>query len=142
MCFLRRGIKNVDSALSNTLFEIGELKRALPMQERDFCNDLGLRVQSDSILLGMVSIQAWDRGNPANMFFQAKGDPSDPDSWLVHKYQPGEWESLIGPTLELTRWIIGASPLQDSDLISIQAAVNRFRENGVLKFSGQDQPPY
>ncbi len=138
MCFFRRGVKGVDAALSNSLFEIGALKRQLPIQEMGLCNGLGLRVQSDPLSFGFVSVQAWETENPSNILFQAKADPSDTDSWHVHKYQSGQWELLIGPTLQLTKWINRTSPLQDTDLVSLQAAVHRFQETGKLEFSAQE----
>ena len=90
----------VSADLIQKLEEIARIKKALPARAQAWCNELGLFVQMRDPS-GMASLQA---GGKFRSRINLWRDYST-DSWQVKKYRPGEWETLVEPTLILAKWL-------------------------------------
>ena len=127
----------------NTIFFIGligEEKNKLPENQRGWCNELGLTV----ILNERFGVSKVEAGRDGTVFMSAtRNSPSgdwdvDSGDWDVDRYENGEWEQLVNPTLKLTNWLAEMGGLPDHASGVFNSAVSEFRQTGELNLPGQN----
>ena len=114
-----------DKETIQNLLRIGELKNGLPMNQRGWCNDLGLFVQ-------FHEGQMLEAGGK----FRKKIRLVNPDSggvWKINFYRPGDWEGLVSPTFELARWVAHRRGVPANLTKDVNGAVERFKSGGEMK---------
>jgi hypothetical protein len=114
-------------AVLEALQEIGEIKNALPFNQRGWCNELGLFVQLKDAM-GMARLQAGGK-------FRAQIDAwrdSPEEPWSVKKYNRGTWEALVGPTLHLVRWLGQRQGMPGDVVGDVHSSISVFRATGAL----------
>ncbi len=126
-----KGEAKVDNELEellNKLETIGNLKNELPFNSRAWCNSLGLFVQLRE-KGGLARLQAGDNE------YQPRIDAWRDDSlkWRAKKYDAGDWEKLVSPTLEVTNWLSSLGGLPEEYVDSFNRAVEVFKKEGHLK---------
>ncbi len=118
----------------NHLHSIGIAKTSLPLSLREWCNKLGLYVQvNDS--RGATTVKAGGKFI-AKVHLRAEYASRPYPTWEVKKYEPGDWEALIEPTLQLSGWICqqyykGAMEIP-STVNQLKSAIEVFRRTGRL----------
>jgi hypothetical protein len=115
--------------LLNKLQRVGVKKRELPINARGWCNILGLYVQFKETP-SMCRLQA---GEQRNSYIDAWQDYNgDMDEWKVNKYNPGDWEKLVDPTLEIVEWLSKYRGVPEEYLDSFNKAIESFKKEGHL----------
>jgi hypothetical protein len=135
MLWKRRASVQPDASLINELYEIGTLKNYLPVQFRDFVNELGLYVQLQ-FLGGAGNLAAgtskWSKTINVYLKKNEDWDVIHGEEWIpdyASKYEPGLWEKLVDPTLEVARWIgarRGVSQNMYAELLKAKEHLERF----------------
>ena len=92
--------KIVSAELIQNLEEIARIKESLPARSRRWCSELGLFVQMREAA-GMARLQAGGKFRSRINLWR----DSSTASWQIKKYRPGEWETLVEPTLKLAKWL-------------------------------------
>jgi len=110
------------------LESIGNIKNELPLNTRGWCNSLGLFVQLRE-KGGLSRLEAGDDKYRSQI--DAWRDYSF--EWKVKKYNPGDWEKLVNPTLDIAGWLNGWGGLPEEYMASFNKAVEVFKEEGYLK---------
>jgi len=126
-----KGKVEVDDELEELLEKldtIGKMKDALPLNARGWCNSLGLFVQLRE-KGGLWRLEAGD--NKYHSKIDAWRDYSF--EWKVKKYDPGDWLSLINPTLDIANWVSEQGGLPEEYADSFNKAVELFKKEGHLK---------
>ena len=54
-------------------------------------------------------------------------------AWKVKKYEPGDWEKLVDPTLEIAIWLMLHEGLPEEYMDSFNRAIEVFKKEGYLK---------
>ncbi|MFH1560171.1 MAG: hypothetical protein ABID84_01995 [Chloroflexota bacterium] len=117
----------IDLRLLDELQQIGQIKNTLPIGQRSCCNELGLFVQLREAR-GMHRLQAGGKWkSQLDIWQDAPGK-----SWTVRKYQPGQWEASIGPTLQLARWLGDRLGLPEDVMEDFHSSIRRFQATGAL----------
>jgi hypothetical protein len=114
--------------LLNKLETIGNIKNELPFTSRGWCNSLGLFVQLRE-KGGLSRLEAGDDKYRSQI--DAWRDYSL--GWKVKKYNPGDWEKLVNPTLDIANWLSTWGGLPEEYMDSFNRAVEVFRKEGHLK---------
>lgn len=118
--------------LLDKLSRIGNIKNHLPFSQRDWCNSLGLFVQlRDTRKLSRVQaggkyhsqIDAYEEGESIDTGLE----------WKVQKYEPGDWEKLVDPTLEIAIWLMLHEGLPEQYVASFNKAIEMYKNKGSLK---------
>ena len=124
---------------------IGNKKNELPLNARGWCNSLGLFVQLRE-MGNMTRLQAGDKYHSqidawldfspgADNTFSPPGSDSIFSSsfWKVKKYNPGDWEKLVDPTLDIASWLGIHGGLPEEYMDSFNRAVEVFKKEGHLE---------
>jgi hypothetical protein len=117
----------VDQGLLEALQEIGQIKNTLPLNQRGWCNELGLFVQLKEAM-GMARLQAGGK-------YRAQVDAwreSHEEPWSVKKYNRGSWEALAGPTLHLVQWLGERQGMPGDVVGDFHSSISVFRVTGAL----------
>jgi hypothetical protein len=115
--------------LLDKLAGIGSIKNLLPFNQRGWCNSLGLYVQLRATA-NMTSLQA---GGQYKSQIEAWQDYLESGTeWKVKKYNPGDWEKLVDPTLEIANWLSTYGGLPEEYMDSFNRAIQVFRKEGHL----------
>ncbi len=122
------GIPEVDEDLVAKLERIGEIKDGLPINQRGWCNELGLFVQLRESM-GIARIQA---GGKFRSHIDLQQDSPD-GAWRATKYRPGGWEIAVEPTLKLAQWVAYCGGMPGWAAESVRACINAFRSTGRLE---------
>jgi hypothetical protein len=126
-----KGKVEVDDELEELLEKldtIGRIKDALPLNARGWCNSLGLFVQLRE-KGGLWRLEAGD--DKYHSKIDAWRDYSS--EWKVKKYDPGDWLSLVNPTLDIANWVSEQGGLPEEYADSFNKAVELFKKEGHLK---------
>ena len=110
------------------LEEIARIKQLLLGSAGVFVSELGLHVQLREAA-GMERLQVGG-------MFRSRVDlrrESRSGSWEIRKYRPGDWESLVGPTLRLVHWLADREGVNAQVRGDFEHAVREFRKTGVLQ---------
>ena len=76
-------------------------------------------------------IDAWqDNYSPESVF-----------EWKIMKYEPGDWEKLVDPTLEIAIWLMQYEGLPEEYVDSFNRTIEVFRKEGHLKLPRIKEPP-
>jgi hypothetical protein len=139
----------IDPALLEQLERIREIKDGFRLSERGACNALGLYVQYQLIPPPPVKSQksgnhaedAWrnfikygtgvetlQAGSRASSYVDVWRESFSSDAWKIEKYQSGEWEVLVQPTVRLAEWLNDWGGLSDENKTDFQSAVTKFKE--------------
>ena len=110
----------VDQGLREKLEKIAEIKDSLLPRSKGWCNELSLFVQRREAK-GMVRLQAGGKYHAHVDLWQDRSE-----TWKVRRYQPGEWEALVDPTLNLAQWLAGRGGLAKSVTVEFQEAIRTF----------------
>lgn len=111
------------------LENIGNIKNELPLNARGWCNSLGLYVQL-KVKGGLSRLQAGDSKNRSQI--DAWQDYSSL-GWKVKKYNPGDWEKLVDPSLDIANWLSTYRDLPEEYMDSFKKAIRMFKKEGHLK---------
>lgn len=115
--------------LLNKLETIGNIKNTLPLNARGWCNSLGLFVQLREIA-NMTRLQAGEKNHSQIDAWQDYLESST--EWKVKKYNPGDWEKLVAPTLEMANWLSTYGGLPEEYAESFNRAIQAFKKEGHL----------
>ena len=119
--------------LLNKLESIGTIKSALPFNARGWCNSLGLYVQLREMAM-MTRLQAGGKHKSQIDAWQDYLEGTEwPVEWKVKKYNPGDWEKLVDPTLEIAKWLSTWGGLPEEHKASFNRAIQAFKEEGHLE---------
>ena len=131
---------------------IGAKKNELPLNAHGWCNSLGLFVQLRE-MVNMTRLQAGDKYHSqidAWLDFSPGADntfsPPGSDSifsrsfWKVKKYNPGDWEKLVDPTLDIASWLGIHGGLPEEYMDSFNRAVEVFKKEGRLELPRIKEP--
>ena len=131
-----KGTVEITNELEELLFKlqsIGNIKNELPLNARGWCNSLGLFVQLREVELQSrleagdsmhrSQIDAWQDNSSSESIFE----------WKVTKYNPGDWEKLVDPTLDIANWLstYGGFPAEYID--SFNRAIETFKKEGYFE---------
>ena len=114
------------------LHKIGSFLDGLPLNQRVWCNILGLYVQYrelDIYTHGINGIWVKVKGKYRS-HLEAWTDFKE--IWGITKYHPGNWESLVKPTLDIAEWLYNSGGLRAEDQEDFKKAVEAFRKEGKL----------
>lgn len=114
--------------LLNKLETIGNIKNEFPFTSRGWCNSLGLFVQLRE-KGGLLRLEAGD--DKCRSQIDAWRD--DSLEWKVKKYNPGNWEKLVNPTLDIANWLSTWGGLPEEHMDSFNRAVEVFKKEGHLE---------
>ena len=131
--FRKRVVTDVDPLLVARIADIAEVKKALPFNQRGWINELGLHVQLRE-LAGVARLEAGSRGAMSATLDAWREDPFG--DWEVKKYERGDWERLVEPTLRLAEWIYSQGGLNVDIEPMYRSAVSQFEATGTF-----DLPP-
>ncbi len=118
--------------LLDKLQQIGNIKNLLPVSQRDWCNSLGLFIQFRATpKLSRIQaggkyhsqIDAWEEGQSIEAGLE----------WKVKKYESGDWEKLVDPTLEIAVWLLEHEGLPEEYMDSFNKAIEVFKKEGRLR---------
>jgi len=127
--------------LLDRLQMIGNKKNELPLNTRGWCNSLGLFVQLRE-MGNMTRLQAGDKYHSQ---IDAWWDPTSIDLlsslWKVKKYNPGDWEKLVDPTLDIAYWLGIHGGLSEEYVDSFNKAIEVFKKEGHLELPPIKEPP-
>jgi len=116
--------------LLNKLESIGTIKNALPFNARGWCNSFGLYVQ----LREMANMTRLQAGGKHKSQIDAWQDYLESGTeWKVKKYNPGDWEKLVDPTLEIANWLSTYGGPTEEYADSLNRAVEVFKKEGHLE---------
>ncbi len=116
--------------LLNKLESIRNIKNALPFNARGWCNSLGLYVQ----LREMANMTRLQAGGELKSQIDAWQDYLESGTeWKVKKYNPGDWEKLVAPTLEIANWLSIYGGLPEEYAESFNRAIQAFNKEGHLE---------
>jgi len=116
--------------LLEKLSQIGNIKNTLPFNQRGWCNSLGLFVQ----LREMANMKRLQAGEKNHSQIDAWQDYlASSAEWKVKKYNSGDWEKLVDPTLEIATWLSTYGGLPEEYAESFNRAVQMFKKEGHLK---------
>lgn len=114
-----------DKETTQNLIRIGELKNGLPLNQRGWCNDLGLFIQFHA---GQM-LEAGGRFRK-----KIRLDWSDSNrEWKIGFYRPGDWEMSVSPTLDLSKWVADRGGVPANSIKDVKGAVKRFKSGGDMK---------
>jgi hypothetical protein len=116
--------------LLDNLESIGNLKNQLPLNARGWCNVLGLYVQLKS-KGGLTRLQAGDKKHSQIDVWIDHSNIND--RWKVKKYECGDWEKLVDPTLDIANWLSKCRGLPEEYTDSFKSAIKVFRKEGHLE---------
>jgi len=127
--------------LLSTLELIAIYKKRLPANQRGWCNAIGLYVQKrqshDFTLTYMMSrLQAGTKTHvyvDAKQMLKHRGGEFKQFDWDVKKYEPGDWETHVDPTLKLTSWLCDHGGLHTEYEDAFDKTIITFEETGNLK---------
>ncbi len=122
--------------LLNKLEIIGDIKNALPLNTRGWCNSLGLYVQLREITRGMTDMARLRAGEKNCSQIDAWKDYYSIEfgtKWKVKKYNSGDWEKLVNPTLEIANWLSKYRGLPQKYAESFNRAIQLFKKEGHLE---------
>ncbi len=134
-----KGKIEVTNELEELLFKlqsIGNIKNELPFNARGWCNSFGLFVQLREVEL-QLRLEAGNSMNRSKI--DAWQDNSSPEStfeWKVSKYDSGDWEKLVNPTLKIANWLSKYGGLPEKYAESFNRAIQVFKEEGHLELPG------
>jgi len=114
------------------LHKIGSYLDGLPLNQRSWGNILGLYVQYrelDRYTHGVNGIWLKAKGKYRS-HLEAWTDFKE--VWEITKYQPGHWESLVKPTLEIAEWLYNSGGLRAEDQEEFKKAIEAFKKGGTL----------
>ncbi len=114
--------------LLNKLETIGNIKNEFPFTSRGWCNSLGLFVQLRE-KGGLLRLEAGDDKRRS----QIDAWRNDSLEWKVKKYNQGNWEKLVDPTLDIANWLSTWGGLPEEYMDSFNRAVKVFKKEGHLK---------
>jgi hypothetical protein len=131
-----KGKVEVDDKLEellNKLETIGKIKNTLPFNQRGWCNILELYVQLKEAA-GMARMEAGDDmyRSKIDAWLEGSSSSSGP-TWKVSKYEPGDWEKLVDPTLEIATWLSIYGGLRPEYGEAFNRAIQVFKEEGHLE---------
>jgi len=118
--------------LLNKLETIGNIKNTLPLNARGWCNSLDLFVQLRE-MANMKRLQAGEKNHSQIDAWQDYSPIESGTEWKVKKYNPGDWEKLVDPTLEVATWLSTYGGLPEEYAESFNRAVQVFKKEGHLK---------
>ncbi len=116
----------IDDSLLVSLETIGRIKSSLPIVQRWWCNRLGLYVR----LRERTNSEILKAGDQNSWHFDAWRQ-SATDLWDIKKYDKGDWERLVNPTLQIATWIAGHT-VTEENVISFVRSIDSFKETGTL----------
>ncbi len=122
--------------LLNKLETIGDTKNTLPLNTREWCNSLGLYVQLREIARGMTDmarLRAGERNYSRIDAWKEQHSIEFGTKWKVKKYNSGDWEKLVDPTLEIANWLSTCGGLSEEYVDSFNRAIEVFKREGQLK---------
>jgi len=118
--------------LLNKLETIGKIKDSLPLNQRGWCNILGLYVQIREAA-NMSRLQAGAKLNSNIDAWQDYSSTELSNKWIVKKYNSGDWERLVEPTLEIASWLDTHGGLHEEYMDSFNRAIQVFDKEGHLE---------
>jgi len=118
--------------LLNKLETIGNIKNTLPLNARGWCNSLDLFVQLRE-MANMKRLQAGEKNHSQIDAWQDYSPIESSAEWKVKKYNPGDWEKLVDPTLEIATWLSTYGGLPEEYAESFNRAIQVFKKEGHLK---------
>ena len=132
-----KGKVEVDDELEGLLDKlesIGNIKNTLPFTARGWCNSLGLFVQLRE-KGGLSRLEAGDDKYHSQIdawqdYFQGRDWLL---RWQVKKYNPGDWEKLVDPTLAIATWLSTYGGLPKEYIDSFNSAIQVFKKEGHLE---------
>lgn len=119
--------------LIGALLGIGTMRDTLPFDQRGWTNELGINVLLRS-LAGQLRLEA---GHGGKKFIDARSSDNG-GTWTLKKYQPGDWEHNVVPTLKLTMWLIERGGLSEENDNEYWSAIERYRRVGDLPLKIED----
>jgi hypothetical protein len=127
---------------------IGYIKNQLPLNQRGWCNSLGLFVQlrRKGNLTRLEAgdgkyhsqIDAWLEGCSIASGFEWFVPGLE---WKVKKYNPGDWEKLVDPTYNIAVWLLERGGLPEEYMGSFNRAIEAFKKEGHLKLPRIKEAP-
>jgi len=126
--------------LLDKLSRIGNVKNLLPFSQRDWCNSLGLFVQLRDTR-NLSRVQAGGKYH-SQIDAYLEGESIDTGlEWKVMKYEPGDWEKLVDPTLEIAIWLMLNEGLPEENMASFNKAIEVFKNKAYLKLPRTEKYP-
>lgn len=127
--------------LLNKLETIGNIKNTLSLSARGWCNSLGLFVQ----LREMANMARLQAGGEYHSQIDAWHDYSsiEPSTeWKVKRYNPGDWEKLVDPTVDIATWLSTYGGLPEEYMDSFNRAIEAFKRGGHLELPRVKEAPH
>jgi RNA polymerase subunit RPABC4/transcription elongation factor Spt4 len=124
--------KNMKEMLHD-LHMIAVFKEGLPGDQQDWCNTLGLHVQYrelDRYTHGIEGV--WVKAG-SKYRTHLEGWTDNKKIFEITKYNPGNWEALIKPTLEIAKWLYDHGGLKVEDRDAFKKSIDAFRKTGNLQ---------
>ena len=119
--------EELDTLLSK-LEQIGRYKNELPLKSRGWCNSLGLYVQYRE-MGNQARLEAGTNEHKSDI--DASIDySSGPFDWKVKKYNTGDWEHLVNPTLDIAFWLQTHGGIPEQYALAFDEAIERYRQEG------------
>ena len=124
--------KNMKELLHD-LHMIGVYKEGLSGDQQEWCNILGLYVQYrelDRYTHGFEGI--WVKAG-SKYRTHLEGWTDHKNIFEITKYNPGNWEALVKPTLQIAQWLFDHGGLRIEDREAFKKAVELYRKGGQLQ---------
>ncbi|MFC1991858.1 hypothetical protein ACFLVC_03960 [Chloroflexota bacterium] len=131
-----KGKVEMTDELEELLFkleDIGQRKNGLPLNSRGWCNSLGLYVQLREMGLQSRLQAGYSKNHSQIDAWQDNSSRESVFEWKVKKYEPGNWEKLVDPTMDIAAWLLKHEGLPKEYEDSFNKAIEVYQEKGYLK---------
>ncbi|MEE9247470.1 MAG: hypothetical protein V3U79_02080 [Dehalococcoidia bacterium] len=123
------------SVLFKQLERIAEIEDALPPSQWGACSHLGLHVEYQ-VMFGQIRAETLQAGSRTISYLECERAYPSGGVWEISKYEPGEWEALVQPTLQLAEWLAvwgGLYPECEPAFLSAIEGFERTGEFGLVR---------
>ncbi len=127
----KRGDEYLNGLLWNLAY-IGKLKSSLPLQLRGFCNAL-LFVQIRDLEVPANGSEHFIVTAGTSTLIPKIGVICRDNSWDIIKYEPGDWEKLVEPSMEIVVWLVKRGGIVKQEEKLFNRAIKDFHKSGRLE---------
>lgn len=115
--------------LFEQLKRIAQVEDSLPPSQWGSCYALGLHVEYQ-VLPGRIRAETLRAGSRTVSYLECERPYLLGGDWEIIKYEPGEWETLVQPTLRLAEWLADGGGLYQECETTYLSAIEEFVQTG------------